>query len=391
MKKMKVFKAILSVAIMAAMIISLCGCDSDETSSRRKRSIYGDDYPTYDEPQGKMYNKVALTDTQAGIVAFEGLIAEGWTASIQSDWNVVSYMCPGMESVTLTSPDEDAVIYIDSQQIYMDDSKYAEGINYDYYTTYYHYMDADTYIQEYMDNACDGSAILIKDFEDDTDILSNADAYINAEVSNAMQVNSWINSGNYGVSYSLTAIPSTMSKRQYQYKDEYIECSCIITGADSVLTSNIVGAETSRIWMVPYSIVYEAENEEVFNKYYDDYNFMVANSYFTTDYYAIIEYVSGKISNAYSSYYAAKSQAGLDAMNEYIDSNYSSTSSQSTHEKVMEMWDDYIKDVDCYKAEDGTKIKTSIYNDVVAQNGDSYYVGTKAGIPLGYSELAKSY
>lgn len=385
--KKKVFKVLLSVIIICAMLFALCGCDSDETSSRRRKD---EDYPTYDEPQGKMYNKVSLTDTQAGIVAFEGLLAEGWTASIQSDWNVVSYMCPGIESVTLTSPDGDAAIYIDSQQVYTDDSKYAEGINYDYYTTYLHYMDADTFTQTYVDHVFNGATLLL-DIEDDANTLSSADAYIGAEVSKALQENSWVNSGGYGLEYSLTAIPSTMSKRQYQYGDEYLECSCVIVGADSTLTSNIVGAQTSRIWMIPYSIIFEAESKEAFDKYYDDYNFMVANSNFTTDYYAIIEYVSSKIVNTYTSYYAAKSQAGLDAMNEYIDSNYSSTSSQSTHEKVMEMWDDCIKEVDCYKSEDGTKVKTSIFNDVVAQNGDSYYVGTKAGIPSGYTELAKSY
>ena len=105
----------------------------------------------------------------------------------------------------------------------------------------------------------------------------------------------------------------------------------------------------------------------------------------------MVEYVSSAIVNSVSSYYAAKSQAGLDAMNNYIDSNYSSSSSQSTNDKVMEMWDDVIKEVDSYRAEDGTQIKTSIMNDTIAQNGDSFYVGSKAGIPLGYNELAKSY
>ena len=387
MKKMKVLKAMLSIIIMLAMILALCGCDSDGTSSRRRND---EDYPTYDEPQGKMYNKVSLTDTQAGIVAFEGLIAEGWTASISSNWNVVSYMCPGIESVTLTSPDGKASIYIDSQQAYTDDSKYAEGINYDYYTTYFHYMDADTFTQTYVDQDFNG-ATLVLDIEDDAETLSSADAYMQAEVSRASQENSWVNSGGYGLEYSITAIPSTMSKRQYQYGDEYLECSCVIVGADSVLTSSLLGAQTSRIWKIPYSIVYIAEDKESFDQYYDDYNFMVANSSFTTDYYAIIEYVSSKIVNSYASYYAAKSQAGLDAMNEYIDSNYSSTSSQSTNEKVMEMWDDCIKEVDSYRTLDGTQVKTSIHNDVVAQDGDSFYVGTKSGIPYGYTELAKSY
>ena len=36
-------------------------------------------------------------------------------------------------------------------------------------------------------------------------------------------------------------------------------------------------------------------------------------------------------------------------------------------------------------------LKTSIMNDTVAQNGNEIYVGNKAGIPLGFNEVTKSY
>lgn len=80
---------------------------------------------------------------------------------------------------------------------------------------------------------------------------------------------------------------------------------------------------------------------------------------------ALVEYVFSSIVNSYAQMYATKSQAGLDAMNNYIDSNYSSTTSESTNEKVMEMWDDYINEVDNYQTLDGGTIKTSMYNDTV--------------------------
>ena len=78
-------------------------------------------------------------------------------------------------------------------------------------------------------------------------------------------------------------------------------------------------------------------------------------------------------------------------MNDYIDSNYTSTSSQSTNDKVMEMWDDVIKEVDKYELEDGTTLKTSIHNETVAQNGNEIYIGSKAGIPIGFEEVHKGY
>ena len=339
---------------------------------------------------GKYYNKTSLMDGKAGITAFEGLLPEGWTATIESNWDVVSSVCPGLESVTLTSPDGKASIIMDSQQAFAENSQYAEGINYDYYTTYLHYMDADTFVQYYMDSTYPG-ATLEKDLEDDADILQQASDYTEILAEELKQSSSWINSGNYGLTYTVSSIPATMSKRQYKVSDGYLEGSCVIVGVDLNMNSMYVGANNTRNWLIPYSIVYKADTKETFDEYYEDYEFIVANSNFTTDYYAIVEYVSSCITNSYAQYYNAKSQAALQAVNNYIDSNYSSTSSESTNEKVMEMWDDVIKEVDNYKTLDGTDIKTYIHNDTVAQNGDTFYVGSKAGIPSGFTELSKTY
>ncbi|MBR2745053.1 MAG: hypothetical protein IKE01_07170 [Clostridia bacterium] len=341
--------------------------------------------------KGKIYNKVALNDTQARIKAFEGLIPEGWKASIKSNWNVVSSNVPGVESVTLVSPDGKATIVIDSNQAFVENAQYSEGVNYDYYSTYLHYMTGDEFVQYYMDLTYGNSAQLLKDMEDDTDVLEQADACTNALVEGLKASSSWINYSGYGLNYTVTPVKATMSKRQYKIGEKNMEGSCVIIGVDSLLETSYVPANKNRDWEVLYSIVYMADDKETFDKYYDDYNFIVANSQFTTDYYALVEYVASSIVNTYAQYYAEKSKAGLEAMNNYINSNYSSTTSQSTNEKVMEMWDDYIKDVDCYKTQEGNKIKTSIFNDTVAQNGDSFYVGTKAGIPNGYTELSKSY
>ena len=341
--------------------------------------------------KGKIYNKVSLNDTQAGIVAFEGLLPDGWMANIESNWNVVSSTCPGFEEVTIESPDGKATIVMDSQQAYVENAQYAEGVNYDYYTTYLHYMDADTFVQYYIDQTYGENATLIKDFEDDSDILEQANECTQILVDYDTQSSSWINSGNYGVQYSVTAVPATMSRRQYQIGEQCLEASCVIMASDTSLSSKYVATNNSRNWNVTYSIVFMADDKETFDKYYDDYNFIVANSQFTTDYYAMAEYVGSAITNSYASYYAAKSQAGLEAMNNYIDSNYSSTTSESTNEKVMQMWDDVINEVDSYQTLEGDTIKTSMYNDTVAQDGDSFYVGSRTEIPSGYTELSKSY
>ena len=343
-----------------------------------------------DPSQGKIYNKVVLNDTQARVAVYEGLIPKGWTATVNSNWNVVSSVCPGLETVTISSPDGKVSIVLDSNQAFSENPSYNEGINTDYYTTYLHYMDADEFIDYYMQNVYSGYK-LIKDLEKDQDIIDAGNSMTNIYVEQAKKDAQTIGVENYGMSFTINAVPATMSRRQYMINNGYLECNCAVVAVDQSLASKYGITNNTRNWNVPYSIVYWADSQESFDKYYDDYNFIVANSQFTRDYYAMVEYVSSAIVNSVSSYYAAKSQAGLDAMNNYIDSNYSSTSSQSTNDKVMEMWDDVIKEVDSYRAEDGTQIKTSIMNDTIAQNGDSFYVGSKAGIPLGYNELAKSY
>ena len=196
--------------------------------------------------------------------------------------------------------------------------------------------------------------------------------------------------GTTGVTYNVTGAYPTMSKRQYEVGNSYLEASCVIIPITSSLGTQLYTI-TNTYWEIPYSIVFYAEDKETFDKYYDEYNFIVANSYFTTDYYAMVEYVSSYITSIKSSQAAAKSQASLDAMNSYIDSNYSSTSSASTNEKVMEMWDDYINEVDKYNTLDGGSIKTSMYNDVVAQDGDKIFVGSSTSdIPYGYTQLEKT-
>ena len=390
---------IKTIAIIAAIVVVLIGVfclgrmsnnnsgDLGGEASGEKQTIFGKKEPVI---EGKYYNVVNLVDPQANVTAFTGIIPEGWEASIQSNWQVISPDYPIMEEVTILSPDGKASIVIDSQQQYAEtsDPYMQEGVNYEYYTTYLHYMDADTFVQYYMDNAY-GLSTLMKDLEDDQEVLSQAQQLQQMKMEIAKE-NYRIAVGTTGVAYNVTGAYPTMSKRQYEVGNAYLEASCVIIPITSSLGTQLYTI-TNTYWEIPYSIVFYAEDKETFDKYYDEYNFIVANSYFTTDYYAMVEYVSSYITSIKSSQAAAKSQASLDAMNSYIDSNYSSTSSASTNEKVMEMWDDYINEVDQYNTLDGGTIKTSMYNDVVAQDGDKIFVGSSTSdIPYGYTQLEKT-
>lgn len=386
--------AIIAVAIVVLIGVFCLGRMSNNSGSAssgevsgEKQTIFGKKEPVI---EGTYYNIVNLVDPQANVTAFTGLIPEGWQASIQSNWQVISPDFPILEEVTILSPDGKASIVIGSQQQFAEtsDPYMQEGVNYEYYTTYLHYMDADTFVQYYMDNAY-GLSTLMKDLEDDQEVLSQAQQLQQMKMEIAKE-NYRIAVGTTGVTYNVTGAYPTMSKRQYEVGNAYLEASCVIIPITSSLGTQLYTI-TNTYWEIPYSIVFYAEDKETFDKYYDDYNFIVANSYFTTDYYAMVEYVSSYITSIKSSQAAAKSQASLDAMNSYIDSNYSSTSSASTNEKVMEMWDDYINEVDKYNTLDGGSIKTSMYNDVVAQDGDKIFIGSSTSdIPYGYTQLEKA-
>ena len=365
--------------IITLLFITGCGF----RIGNNKKSIKG---------KGEIYYRVSLKDTVNNVNAFETLLPEGWNYYIESRWDIVSSSVPGLEAVTLSSPDGRAAIYIRSQEGYVENKKYNEGINMDYYTTYLHYMDASSYLDYFVNQKFNGISHL-KDVPIDEDLFNQLKSFNSIKLEMAKKDAEILSNVTPSVSISVSDGGVSSSKKQYKYGDNIVEVSSSISALKTNLYSTLSPLLNSEAidWVIPYTIVFQAEDENAFNEYYDLYNFIIANSHFTVDYYAMIEYVSSKIVNLYTSIYAEKAKAALQATNDYIDSHYSSTSSQSTNDKVMEMWDDCIKEVDKYQLEDGSYLKTSIHNDVVAQNGDEIYIGDKAGIPIGFNVLDKAY
>ena len=371
-------KLFLSLIVLLT-IVMVTGCTNTKSSKKNSKN------------KGEIYNMVSLNDTvSTGVKVFEGIVPKGWNSYIESNWNVINSMFPGKEKVKLSSPDGLASITIISQESFIENKKYAEGENKEYYSTYLHYMDAPTYLDYYINNNYQGAEFK-KDMDVEEDLLNQLKEYNSMMLKQGQEDATKVS--NNSVAVTVSGYGVTSSKKQYEVGSNYLEASTSVSALKTNLDSSILPSLSSEsiTWTMPYTIVYQAEDKKAFDKYYDDYKFIIANSHFTVDYYAMVEYVSSAITNAYTSYYAAKAKASLDATNAYIDSNYSSTSSESTNEKVMGMWDDYINEVDAYTTEDGSTIKTSMYNETVAQNGDEIYIGSKAGIPNGFNELSKAY
>lgn len=375
---------------MKKFLVLLFGIIMLFTMSGCKRNVFKKQV-TMEEAieKGQIYENLSLQDNN--VTVFKSIIPKGWTASIESNWNNVSSVTPGIETITISNPDHTVNIKIISQESYTENKKYNEGENKDYYTTYLHYMNASDYIDYYMNKYNNGSKF-IKSVEMDENIVKQVKEYNNITYQAGLKDAETINStGQVRVEVSL--VDSTANTKQFEYGLNQIEISTAVAATKTTLESSLSPLLNSEsiLWKIPYTIVYTGETKEEFDKYYDTYKFIIANSNFTLDYYAMEEYVSNAIVNYVTAIYTEKSKAGLDAWHNYVDSNYSSASSSSTNDRVMEMWDDVIKEVDSYKLEDGTQLKTSIYNETVAQNGNDIYIGDKAGIPIGFQTVDKGY
>ena len=86
-----------------------------------------------------------LKDTTNNVLVFKSIVPSDWKGLIESNWNIVSSSTPGKETIYLSNLDGTAKITFVSQQTFVENNKYAEGENREYYTTYLHYMNALLY------------------------------------------------------------------------------------------------------------------------------------------------------------------------------------------------------------------------------------------------------
>ena len=364
--------------------------DASGTASGLENEAGGElEQQTSQDIHGTYYQHQLLTDTQLGVAVFDAFLPQGWNADIASNWNVLSVGAPGLEEITLMSPDGLATVTIDSCQAFTEHYQQSEGQDFETYTTYMNYKTAPQFVDYFMDGAYAGQYTMTKEFPDDEDVLGQLRQYNDTLVAISNRVGAEVTQGGTIGNISSTDEPydATMSRRQYDISDgSVIETICV----DAALRQNISGPimNVSYIhWRIPYSIVYRAVSKEAFEAHYQEYETIIANSSFTPQYYQAEDYVSQSITAA-----AMDAKAAASAASSYSSSGYDNPDTDSVNDRVMEMWDDCIKEVDSYNTLDGGTVKTSMYNDIVAQDGDSFFVGSSTSdIPSGYTELSKQY
>lgn len=339
--------------------------------------------PPVTPASGKLYHKLKLVDQQAGITAFAGILPDGWTAQLQSNWAVINNY-PAQESVTLTSPDGKAVVTITSPQMYTQSSLRGNGASISEYTTYFTYLNAEAFIDYYVSQTFAESSF-IKELEipkEQSQFVSDF-ALLKAQTfASYLQMLQNVN-------WQVTGYEGTVSRRQYQTDGGISEFCCAIAAFEHI---NVTGLLTndSINWETLNTVGFIAADKEAFETYYSDYEIITANSYFTADFYSARNYVADRIAQAIADSIISES-SGLNASGDYSKSGIEvSANDRETQERVFQAWDDYIKDEDRYTTQDGSTFTTSMYNETVAQDGDSFYVGSYNDVPDGYTVLTKT-
>ena len=67
--------------------------------------------------QGTYYQYYPLVDPQLNAAVFNAFLPQGWTGNVSSNWSVICPDFPGLEEITLMSPDGQAMITIDERKV----------------------------------------------------------------------------------------------------------------------------------------------------------------------------------------------------------------------------------------------------------------------------------
>ncbi|MBR4318519.1 MAG: dockerin type I repeat-containing protein [Oscillospiraceae bacterium] len=329
---------------------------------------------------GKLYQRTGVIDPYISVNVFQTLLPEGWTAASVSDWNNYSLAYPGVELVELTSPDGTAKIQIQSPRNYLQDLLWGKaGKNLEEYATFSTYMNADTYVQSSVQSVYE-TALLVKDFG------QNEEQLVYQEEQTAYYANhDYQQQTEWGYTFQLEGTESTNARQQYQCGNVCMEVSSEVNAYQYAKSYIInVAGERRIVWWIPYTVVYIAESQEAFDAYYDDYEVIVGNSYFTKEFFTACEKAGKYIEYLMLS---GKTVSIDEWLGTYTYDGIYSASAQSAQDNIFQAWDDYIKDENSYTLNDGSTLRVPTAVDVVAQSGDSLYFGTSAGIPSGYDTL----
>lgn len=334
-----------------------------------------------------VYQFYPVADPQAGIVVANMFLPLSWRAAVEGSWQVPSAAYPGVETVSVHSPDNGVLIALTSPQEFKHFSSWsgeaAEGINSDGILDVKEKSACEVVEMELAARTSGGTNNLLSEekmneLEPQLQTQNNSAAQSGVAEANALY-GQWVT-----VSVQDTHVDTC--RRRYDSDGNIIEIAAAVMSVTTNMQSSVGVSTVATSWTVPFIMTYATIDQETFDQYYPTFQNIVANSSFTSEFAQAVGMIVAKKNEQVAALSAARSQASLEASRQQTLSDYT-----STNERVMDMWDSVIKEEDAYTDLNGNRVTTSMYNETVAQDGDKFYVGPRTGVPHGFSELHKEY
>lgn len=348
-----------------------------------------------------LYTAQTIYDNIARIPALDIIVPKGFTAKITSQWDRFDGNYPGHEVLAIENADNTVGIYFFTSESYYQFSSQSsfrniniqnpsqQGVDYERRITLINYMDSNTVLEVFLNNLGFTNRQLIKTLPNDNKKLQmirnrlQENAY--TSIQRNLQLLQMIRS-NFQV--RLNGVESNMATKQYSVGPGVIEASTLVNAVNTS-TGNALAVTNSIEWEISYFTVFRANTKELFDKYNGVYQTVISNIIVRPEFCYLNARLKEMNEERVAKIGAVRAQVALEASRDQIMGDYNSSS--QTQDRVRNMWNDTIKELDEYKTLDGKRLKTSMFNETVAQDGDTYYIGNKTGIPSGFKELSKSY
>ncbi|MBQ3644041.1 MAG: hypothetical protein II961_05545 [Candidatus Riflebacteria bacterium] len=350
-----------------------------------------------------LYTYQTITDNIVKIPAADIMVPKGFKAQITSQWDRLDGNFPGHEVIGIENTDNTVGIYIFTNESYYQfqnrnnfgiSMPQQQGPDYERRITIMNYMDSSSVLEVFLNNLGFNNRKQIKSLPVDENKLQTLKTNLlktaQIEVQKIHQMNVMARTD---MRTTLNDVRVDMAKKQYSVGYGKIEASTCVGAITTTIANNMI-ANVTTSWEISYFILFRANSSELFDKYYSTYQTVISNARIRPEFYYLNMKLKQMNEERVAKIGAVRAKVSLEAQREQIMGTYSSSTNGeavSTSEKVMNMWDDVIKEVDEYTTLDGRKLKTSMYNETVAQDGDTFYIGKKTGVPNGFKELSKSY
>lgn len=379
-----------SVATKATSVGASAESASTESSESRKQGIYA--------------AWQTLKDPSSGCDAASVLVPDGWTAYINTNWNIVDTGFPCLMTITLLSDDGQAkFVYSSPMKFYQytsynspffqpsgDDGAYLQN-----YETRLIYRDAEEYQRFALEINLGCAVSETAKLDTDADGLGKLREEAKKVGDDSVKaVYDMMAAAGQTIYVSLDSYDATVAHNKYTCQSdgaEYVlEAVTSVMQNTTTMTLPSTGlSQTSISWTVLGDCYYVAVSDEAMQSHYAEYQLIRDNIVTQAEFVYLYQRYGMEIRNAITN----ATTESLREMNERtagdIVSSYSSEDVSSND--TQNFMENYIFDNDTYRLDDGKTVTVPNSTGGVFQKGDEVFIGNESDAPVGYEKKSVIY